>query len=147
MQANVVMGKPVPILIVDDERDHALFIRDTLEDIQLPLVLHIVSSGEEAVAYLSGDGRFGNRQRYPFPYLVLLDLRMPGIGGFGVLRWLCANPHLKRSLNLVVLSAAQSEKEIDVVYELGAQFFWPKSDCRALQDQVRLWHESWTGNN
>jgi CheY-like chemotaxis protein len=105
--------------------------------------VQLVESGEEAIAYLSGQGRFADRAAHPFPLLVLLDLRMPGIGGFGVLRWLCAHSELKESLDIIALSAIQSSKEIDVVYELGAHYFWAKSDCAALKDQVCRVHESW----
>ena len=139
--------KGIPILIVDDEPDQALFIRDTLRQTQIPLLVYAVESGEDAIAYISGEGKFADREKYPFPRLVLLDLRMPGIGGFGVLRWIGANPALKQNLNLVVLSAAQSCKEVEVVYELGAQLFWSKSDSNALQDRVRVWHETWTSSN
>jgi CheY-like chemotaxis protein len=141
------MGKPVPILVVDDERDHATFISDILANTEIPYLVHVVESGEEAIAYLCGDGRFSNRSTYPFPFLLLLDLRMPGIGGFGVMRWLCAHPELKQKLNLIVLSAVQSSKDIEVVYELGAQLFCPKTDSDTLQDQVRHWHAAWVGNN
>jgi len=141
------MANLVPVLLVDDERDHALFIRDTLANTKIPLQLHTVESGEEAIAYLCGEGRFADRDAYPFPFLLLLDLRMPGIGGFGVLRWLCAHPQLKQRLNLVVLSAVQSVREIDVVYELGAQLFWPKTDYNGLLDQLQVWHDSWLVNN
>lgn len=135
--------EPVPILVVDDERDHALFIQDILRETDIPLHVQTVESGEEAVAYLSGEGRFADRSAHPFPLLILLDLRMPGMGGFGVLRWLCSHPELKQGLNIVALSSIQSSKEIEVVYELGAQYFWAKSDSAALQDRVRRVHKSW----
>ena len=141
------MEKQVPVLVVDDERDHALFIKDTLEDTNIPIQVHMVESGEDAIAYLSGDGRFADRNDYPFPFLILLDLRMPGIGGFGLLRWLGSHPNLKQKVNLVALSSVQSSREIEVVYELGAQYFWAKSDCKALQDQLRRLHESWLVQN
>jgi DNA-binding NarL/FixJ family response regulator len=73
--------------------------------------------------------------------LVLLDLRMPGMGGYGVLRWLRTHPEIE--LYVVVLSSVQCSKEIDVVYELGARFFWAKSDCDKLRDRVRDLKESW----
>jgi hypothetical protein len=54
---------------------------------------------------------------------------------------------LKQQLNLVALSSVQYSREIEVVYELGAQFFWAKSDCIALQGQLRHLHESWLAQN
>ena len=131
----------VPVLLVEDEPDYALLVQESLQDANDPNVVHVVRSGEEAIAYLSGEGKFADRAVYPFPSLILLDLRMPGVGGYGVLRWLHAHPEL--SLYVVVLSSIQSPKEIDVAYELGARFFWAKSDCNTLKDRVRDLKESW----
>ena len=136
-----------PILLVEDERDHALLIQDALQSARTSRPVQVVESGEQAIAYLSGEGVFADRTAYPFPSLVLLDLRMPGIGGFGVLRWLRAHPNLSQQLNVVVLSALQSPKEIDVAYELGARLYWAKKDCVALQERVRLLMASFPGLN
>jgi CheY-like chemotaxis protein len=144
---NEVMAKRVSILVVDDELDEAQLIQDNLQNSEAPPLVHVVESGEEAIAYLGGEGKYADRDTYPFPFLVLLDLRMPGVGGFGVLRWLCAHQNLKQKLNLVVLSSVQSSKEIEVVYELGAQFFWPKTECGELQERVQRLQESWHGHN
>jgi CheY-like chemotaxis protein len=142
-----IMEKRVSILVVDDEHDQAQLIQDSLQSTDAPPMVHVVDSGEEAIAYLAGEGKFADREAYPFPFLVLLDLRMPGVGGFGVLRWLCSHQNLRQKLNLVVLSSVQSSREIEVVYELGAQFFWPKSDCGELQERVQRLQESWHGDN
>jgi CheY-like chemotaxis protein len=135
----------VPILLVEDEDDQAALIQEAL---QHPDDLHQVlrvNCGEEAIAYLSGEGEFADRERNPFPLLMLLDLRMPGMGGFGVLRWLSAHPETRGHLDVIVLSSVQCPKEIEVVYELGARYYWTKTDCRTLQQQVRLLKQTWMG--
>jgi CheY-like chemotaxis protein len=137
------MGKRVPILVVEDENDQAQLIQDVLQNSKTPPLVQRVENGEEAIAYLSGEGKYSDRNAYPFPFLVLLDLRMPGMGGFGVLRWLCAHLDLRQRLNLIVLSSVQSTKDIEVVYELGAQFFWAKLDCDDLQARVQRLQDSW----
>ena len=139
------MGKRVPILVVEDEQDQAQLIQDVLQNSPTPPWVHRVDSGEEAIAYLGGDGKYADRRNYPLPFLVLLDLRMPGTGGFGVLRWLCSHLELRQKLNLIVLSSVQSAKDIEVVYELGAQFFWAKLDCDDLQERVQRLQDSWAG--
>jgi len=139
------MGKRVPILVVEDEQDQAQLIQDVLQNSPTPPVVSRVDSGEEAIAYLAGEGKYSDRNTYPFPFLVLLDLRMPGMGGFGVLRWLCAHLDVRQKLNLIVLSSVQSAKDIEVVYELGAQFFWAKLDCDDLQARVQRLQDSWVG--
>ena len=130
-----VMEKCIPILLVEDDRDEAALIRENLEDASH--VVQIIESGEEAIAYLSGEGKYSDRSQYPLPFLVLLDLKMPGVGGFGVLRWLSGQPDLLAKLNVMVLSATQSLKEIEVAHELGAQFFLPKSECSRLVEEVQ----------
>ncbi len=144
-QAAVDLGKSAPILLVEDEGDQALLIQQTLEDADSPPEVKVVESGEAAIDYLSGAGKFADRSAYPFPFLVLLDMKMPGIGGFGVLRWLQQHPDLMETLNVVILSSVTSTKEVEVAYELGAVFYWSKSDSAKLQERVRLLRESWQG--
>jgi CheY-like chemotaxis protein len=134
---------PVPILVVEDEPDYALLIQECIQDPSAPYLLRAVESGEAAIAYLSGDGVFADRDQYPFPFLILLDLKMPGTGGFGVLRWLLAHPEIKHKLIVIILSGIQSAKEVEVVYELGAQLFWAKADTDLLQHELRRLRDSW----
>lgn len=145
-QAAVEVGQSAPILLVEDEGDQALLIQQTLEDADSPPDVRVVSSGEAAIDYLAGAGKFADRNAHPFPFLVLLDMKMPGIGGFGVLRWLQQNPDLIEHLNVVILSSVTSSKEIEVAYELGAVFYWSKADSSKLQERVRLLRETWQGS-
>ena len=124
------------ILLVEDEGDQAALIRETLQNANAAYEVRGVQSGEDAIAYLSGAGKYSDRNAYAFPFLVLLDLKMPGAGGFAVLRWLSGNPPLTGKLHVIVLSSAQSSKEIDVVYELGATYFLAKSESDRLVDLV-----------
>jgi len=141
------LGRPVPILMVEDERDYSLLIQECIQDPREPYALRVVESGEAAIAYLNGEGKFADRAEYPFPFLILLDLKMPGTGGFGVLRWLMAHPEVKHKVKIIILSGIQSTKEIEVVYELGAQLFCPKSDTSSLQEELRRLRDSWVRLN
>ena len=134
----------VPILVVEDESDYTVLIKDALSGAGFPCSLQAVESGEEAIAYLSRQGKYADDEKYPFPSLLLLDLKMPGVGGFGVLRWLATQPDVRRKLNVVILSGSQSTKEIEVVFELGAHLFWPKSDCLTLASRIRCLQRLWT---
>ena len=70
--------RPIPILVVDDEPDHARLIKEALEDMNPLYQVYVVGSGEDAIAYLAGEGQFVDRVVFPFPVLLLLDLKMPG---------------------------------------------------------------------
>jgi CheY-like chemotaxis protein len=135
------MESRMPVLLVEDEPDYALLVQEALRETENTHQVYVVQSGEEAIAYLSGAQKYGDRAVYPFPVLMLLDLKMPGIGGMGVLRWLREHPELK--LNLVVLSSVQSSNEIAAVSELGVKFFWVKTDCNTLREKIHRLEDSY----
>ena len=90
----------------------------------------IVEDGAKAIAYLKGEGEYADREKFPAPALVLLDLKMPNIDGFGVLEWIKSQSHLK-NLFVVVLSAFDGLREVKRAYELGARSFLVKPCNRA----------------
>jgi CheY-like chemotaxis protein len=113
------------ILLVEDEATDALLIQRAFQKTGLPHRLKIVRDGNQAIQYLSGQGPYGNRERFPLPFLVLLDLKMPGTDGFGVLQWARAEPGLKRLL-IVVLTSSALQSDIDRAYEAGANSYMVK---------------------
>ena len=127
----------LPILLVEDEPDQARLVQDVLKEDSSLTLLPVMPRGEEAIAYLSGEGRYGDRAAYPFPFLMLLDLKMPGIGGFGVLRWLQTHPEVNGNLHTVVLSSLQSSEELELAGGLGAKEYWVKSDWMLLALRIR----------
>jgi DNA-binding response OmpR family regulator len=137
------MKKSSPVLLVEDENDYVSLLRESFQKVQISNPLYAVSTAEEAIAYLAGEGKFANRAAYPFPCLMLLDLRLPPKSGFDVLRWLGDRPHLKQKLNVVVLSVVTTANEIQMAYDLGAQFFMKKPDYRELEAKARYLKESW----
>src|SRR5438874_8305913 len=93
------------ILLVEDREDDITLIRRAFERAKIPNPLQVVRDGSEAISYLAGERKFSNRAEYHLPALVLLDLKMPGVDGFEVLRWLRLQPEL-RSLLVVVLTSS-----------------------------------------
>jgi CheY-like chemotaxis protein len=81
-----------------------------------------VENGEQAVAYLSGDGKFANRDDYPHPAVILLDWNMPLMSGADFLRWLRAQKTLRR-VPVVVLTSSNNDADMREAYELGANGF------------------------
>src|SRR5438105_7572455 len=76
------------ILLAEDLEDDAAFLRRVLEKAGVANPIVIVRDGVEAIAYLKGEGEFSDRQKFPFPGILLLDLKMPRVDGFRVLSWL-----------------------------------------------------------
>src|SRR5919205_937131 len=114
---------------MDRERGSVLLVEDDPNDVTLTQrafaragfanPLQIVNDGEQAIAYLAGDARYADRQRYPLPILVLLDLKLPRKSGFDVLGWLRGVPDVRR-LPVVVLTSSAQSPDIDRAYDAGA---------------------------
>src|SRR6266480_1683529 len=127
--------KPGTILLVEDSEDDVIIIRRAFEQGAIPNPLAVVRDGEEAVAYLSGEGKYDNRKSYPLPVLVLLDLRLPRMDGFEVLRWIRQQPHFSR-VPVVVITVSSAVKDLSLAYQCGANSFMVKP--ADFQDVVRM---------
>lgn len=114
-----------PILLVEDNRDDVLMIQRAFHKANLAMPLHVVSDGDAAVLYLSGQGDYSDRDQYPLPVLMLLDLKLPRKSGLEVLEWLRQQPGLKR-LVVVVLTSSKENIDINRAYELGANSYLVK---------------------
>ena len=87
--------------------------------------IQTVTSGAQAVAYLQGTQPYGDRQKYPLPILVLLDIKMPGMDGFDVLRWIRRQWEFFE-LCVVMLTASDRIRDATQAYHLGANSFLVK---------------------
>src|SRR5690349_8172627 len=110
------------ILLVEDREDDIVLIRRSFEAANIPNPLFVVRNGEDAIMYLSSEGKYANRDEYPLPDLVLLDLKLPGIDGFEILQWIRRQPNL-RQLRVIVLTSSEQYRDINRAYELGANSF------------------------
>ncbi len=113
---------PMELLLVEDDPGDVVMTREALEDSKLLIKLHVVSNGEEAVAYLSTEAPFGDAAR---PDLVLLDLNLPRLSGREVLEIVKADPGLLR-IPIVILTTSESEEDVLRSYELHANAYVTK---------------------
>lgn len=113
------------ILLAEDNEDDILLIRKAFERAWITNPLHIVRDGEEAIQYLAGIGKYCVRDEYPLPDLLLLDLKMPRMDGFGVLKWLRLQPTLS-PLITIVLTVSGDLRDVNDAYQLGANSFLSK---------------------
>ncbi len=111
------------ILIVEDYEDDAFFVQRAFEKAAVENPLQFVPTGREAITYLNGDPPYADREKYPLPSLVLLDVTMPLMDGFEVLEWVRSQP---RFANLRVVVLTGSEEKRAESYELGADAFMVK---------------------
>ena len=85
-----------PVLVVEDSENDALLIQRQLRINGVTNPIIVVNSGDQAILYLSGSGKYANRLNYPMPFVMLLDMKLPGTtDGLAVLRWA---PKLQRVL-------------------------------------------------
>lgn len=114
------------ILIVDDEDNDIVLTRLGLERLGLKLPVCSVPGGAEAIAFLNGDAPYQDRLRYPLPALVLLDIQMPRVDGFEVLRWIREQPSFA-NLPVVMLTGSRTKTVAETARLLGATAFFVKS--------------------
>ena len=131
------------ILLVDDDQSHAMLLQRAFKKSALPHSIQVVLDGDAAVAYLSGQGKYGDRTSYPSPALVLLDLKLPRRSGFEVLAWLRSQEHLRR-LPAIVLTSSQEASDVNRAYEHGANSYLLKPiGAEGLMDLVRSLNHYW----
>ena len=113
------------ILVAEDNEDHVFLIKRAFAQARLLNPVQVVADGEQAIAYLKGDGPYADRRHYPIPGLLLLDLKMPNKDGFEVMEWIRTQPALA-NLRIVALTTSDRISDIQRAYELGASSFLTK---------------------
>lgn len=135
------MNERQTILLVDDSETDRFLLRTAFKKADFDPSLQEVHDGEEAIAYLQGDGAYGDRIRYPLPAVMLLDLNMPKKSGFDVLAWRRTQPGLRR-LSVVILTASVREEDVERAFDLGANSFLVKPVKMAdLISMIRTLHD------
>jgi CheY-like chemotaxis protein len=130
---------PQTVLYVEDNAEDFALLKLASRKCGTPFSLQHAGDGEQAISYLSGAGDYADREAYPFPDMVLLDLKMPRLDGFEVLEWIRANPATK-SLPVVVLAGSSFRADIRRALELGANSYAAKpgkfEELQVLIDQI-----------
>jgi len=113
---------PVVIMLVEDNDDHAELITEALNNtIVANRVLRFVNA-ESALEYLTGSQTEQSPDDYPLPGVILLDIKLPGMDGFEMLKRVRRDPRTRR-LPVVILTTSKREEEIARGYELGANSY------------------------
>jgi CheY-like chemotaxis protein len=135
------------VLYVEDEENDRFLVERAFAKQGLGPLLRMVAHGQGAIDYLSGTGVYAKREEYPLPAVVLLDLNLPEVHGFEVLKWIRAHPHHK-SLPVVVFTSSARDEDRDQARALGADEFMQKPALPSLFQQVaQTLNKDWLGQS
>jgi CheY-like chemotaxis protein len=135
------------ILLIEDNEDDIFLMRRALKEAEISNPLYVVEDGEQAVDYLSGSSQFADRDRFPLPALVFLDLKLPIKSGHDVLAWIRQNPDLQ-SLVVIVLTSSDEQSDVAKCYKLGANSYLVKPPTAdKLLDLARSFKWYWLEYN
>ncbi len=143
MAERSMQGEPLTILLVEDDVDHALLVTRTLEDHRVANRVYRVPDGESALDYVFRRGEYADPERSPRPHLILLDLRLPKMGGIEVVKEIKDSEELCQ-IPVVVLSSSESERDIAESYKCGVNSYVVKpvefgTFAKLMDDLVFYW--------
>ncbi|MEG4506932.1 response regulator [Microcoleus sp. F6_B4] len=131
------------LLVEDNPVDILLMQRAFRNETFANTSLQIVRDGDAAVFYLNGDGEYSDRDRYPLPVIILLDLKLPRRSGHEVLVWLRQQPELKR-LPVVMLTSSRQTPDVKRAYDLGVNSYLVKPvGFASLLEMMQSFSEYW----
>jgi CheY-like chemotaxis protein len=132
------------LLIVDDDENQRILAQHTFEALATKYKVQLTANGEEAIAYLKGEGPFANRKKFEFPSYILTDLQMQPGDGFHLLEFIKQHSALS-IIPVVMLSSSEDADDIRQAYLLGASSFFVKPPSLAqLKTLLRKIHDYWT---
>lgn len=122
--------KSPPILMVDDDEEDRLLLRDVFEELGYGHLIHFEENGEEAIHYLQGC-----MESKDLPCLVILDLNMPKLNGHQTLEYIKSRPQLK-DITVIIYSTSLNPLERDECLALGAHSYVVKPST--YNESVRI---------
>jgi CheY-like chemotaxis protein len=133
------------VMLVDDSEHDRLFMRRAIQADPRLRIVGEVCDGQAAIEYLGGQAQFQDREKHPFPDVVLLDLKMPRKTGHEVLQWLQTQAF--NDLFVAVISGSFLPEDIQRSKELGADAYFKKVAIRKelelmISEIIRLLDEA-----
>ncbi|HET9364362.1 MAG TPA: response regulator [Candidatus Angelobacter sp.] len=136
-----------PVLLIEDERTDVILISEAFEKAGVQNPVLSVSHGDQALAWLEGVGEYSDRTKYPLPAFILLDLKLPGMNGLQLLKWIRGRRDL-RIIPVVVLTSSADPTDIKSAYEAGANSYLLKpGDRREIWRVAELIQNYWLSLN
>jgi CheY-like chemotaxis protein len=136
-----------PILYAEDEENDAFFMKRAFHQAGVSHPLFVVSDGQQVMDYCAGSGRYADREEFPLPSLLLMDLNMPLKSGLDVLKWIRTQPAIS-TLPVIVMTSSVQDADIHRAYLQGANAYLVKpSKPEDLVVMVRAIKDFWLNQN
>lgn len=136
------------ILLVEDDPADSRLIQRALGKVGIAEPVMRLTNGEDAIAYLRGDYPYGNRQSYPLPDLILLDIKLPKRNGFEVLEWIRNQKTVLRRSIVVMMTSSRHAVDVSRAYELGVNSYLVKPETtEELVSMTHLIKQYWLDYN
>jgi CheY-like chemotaxis protein len=113
------------VLLIEDNDEDVFLLRRALRKEGIQCSIQTARDGQEAIEYLGGTGPFADRTAYPFPSLVLLDLKLPYVHGFEVLSWMATQPAC-RDLRVIILTSSGEDRDRERAAQFGIESYFTK---------------------
>lgn len=131
------------VLSVDDNDVDGALLERAFKRTFVPARLFRVSEGPQAMAYLSGDGIYQDRENYPLPDLVLLDIGMPKMSGMDVLKWIREKPEVSRT-KVLIFTSSEKPEDYNSAKKIGADGYLLKpTKFEDLKNLVKQIQDDW----
>ncbi len=121
----MTLAKTAQILLVDDNKMDIALTLDAFRQEPISNEVYVTHNGKEALQYLFGEDKYADRESFPLPDIVLLDLKMPGIDGFEVLKRV-KNTHEIKRIPVIILTSSREDGDRAMVYDFGANSYLVK---------------------
>lgn len=135
------------ILLVEDNEDDVFLMKRALDQAEVRNPLHVVDTGQAAIDYLEGAGPYADRDRFPLPVVVFLDLKLPFKSGHEVLAWMRRHERFETTV-VVVLTSSDETSDVSKAYRLGANSYLIKPPtAQDLVDMAKAFKWYWLEYN
>jgi CheY-like chemotaxis protein len=135
--------KELNVVYVEDDDNDVTLLRYAMRKAEINVPMSRLADGQAAIEYLSGHGKYRDREKYPLPDLMLLDIKMPVMDGLHVLKWVRAHPEFA-GLVIIMMSSSDEAGDVRRAYERGANSDVVKSpDLQSQLKIVRAFHAWW----
>ena len=140
------MGTSLTILLAEDNEDDIFILARALKSAGLSAPVHICRDGREVLDYIEGQAEFADRDRFPFPRMLILDIKMPKVTGLEVLRFVRNHPACA-VIPSIILTSSSHPNDVKAAFELGANAYFTKpATPEGMRDLLTLIHKFWSAS-